>query len=59
MTTVDIDPPKARAERGLVTELMHRLSRETGKPCTAVGGHGPVFRLRESLEPAADGVPLR
>jgi len=59
MTTVDIDPPKARAERGLVTELMHCLSRENGKPCTAVGGHGPVFRLRESLEPAADGVPLR
>lgn len=51
MTTVDIDPPKARQTRGDVAELLHAISRQNGKPCVAVGGHGPVFSLKESLEP--------
>ncbi len=51
MTTVDIDSPKAKRMRGLVMDIMHDVSRESGRPCMAIGGHGPVFLVREQLEP--------
>ncbi len=51
MTTVDIDPPKARRMRRFVMELIHEISVDIGKPCIAVGGHGPVFSICEYLEP--------
>lgn len=55
MTTVDIDPPKAKRMRGLVMDIMHEMSRDSGRPCMAIGGHGPVFVVREQLEPVSQG----
>jgi glyoxylase-like metal-dependent hydrolase (beta-lactamase superfamily II) len=54
MTTVDIDPPKARSIRKEMVRIISKISAETGTSFTLIGGHGPAFAIHEVLEPVSE-----